>query len=58
MEHTRYEIYMGYVGGMVYGKNSVCGMVGVDGMVREKHSIWYGAFAVWYHGTVSDVLYG
>ena len=35
------------------GKNTVCGMVYVDGMVREKHSIWYGTFVVWYHGTVS-----
>ena len=56
---TRYGINtvvwdMGYVTGMVYGKNTVlCGMVCVDGMVREKHSIWYGTFAVWFHGTVS-----
>ena len=32
-------------------------MVCVDGMVREKHSIWYGTFAVWYHGTVSWMNY-
>ena len=48
---------MGYVGGIVYGKNTVCGMVCVDGMVREKHSIRYGMFAVWYHGTVLWVYY-
>ena len=30
------------------------GMVCVDCMVREKQRIlWYGTFAVWYHGTVS-----
>ena len=23
------------------------GMIDVDGMVRGKHSIWYGKFAVW-----------
>ena len=53
---------MGYVGGMVYlvweyGRTTVCGMVCVDGMVREKHSIWYGTFAVWYHGTMSWMYY-
>ena len=48
---------MGYVGGMVYGKNTVCGIICVDGMVREKHSICYGTFAVWYHGTVSWMYY-
>ena len=25
----------------------------VGGMIREKHSIWYGTLAVWYDGTVS-----
>ena len=45
------------VGGMVNGENTVCGMVFVDGMIREKHSIWYGTFAVWYHGTVSWMYY-
>ena len=56
---TNTEWDMGYVDGMVYGKNTlpVCGMVCVDCMVREKHSIWYGTFAVWYHGTVSWVYY-
>ena len=42
---------------MVYGKNTVSGMVCVDGMGRAKHSIWYGTFAVWYHGTVSWMYY-
>ena len=32
-------------------------MVCVDGMGREKHSIWYGTFAVWYHGTMSWMYY-
>ena len=40
-----------------YGKATVCGMVCVDGMVREKHSTWYGTFAVWYHGTTSRMYY-
>ena len=40
-----------------YGRTTVCGMVCVDGMVREKHSIWYGTFAVWYHGTMSWMYY-
>ena len=35
----------------------VRGMVCVDGMGREKHSIWYGTFAVWYHGTMSWMYY-
>ena len=40
------------LGWYIYGKITVCGMVCDDGMVRGKHSIWYGTFAVWYHGTV------
>ena len=40
-----------------YGKTTVCGMDCVDGMGREKHSIWYGTFAVWYHGTMSWMYY-
>ena len=44
---------MGYVG----MKTTVCGMVCVDGMAREKHSIWYGTFAVWYHGSMSWMYY-
>ena len=32
-------------------------MVCVDGMVREKQSIWYGTFAVWYDGTMSWMSY-
>ena len=43
------------------GKTSyqVCGMVCVDGMVRENTvpGICYGTFAVWYHVTVSWVYY-
>ena len=31
-----------------YMGKTPCGMVCVDGMVRKKHSIWYGTFAVWY----------
>ena len=49
-----------YVGGMVYeniGKPPYVGIVCVDGMGREKHSIWYGTFAVWYHGTMSWMYY-
>ena len=42
---------------MVYGENTVCGVVCVDDMVREKQNIWYGTFAVRYHGTVSWMCY-
>ena len=35
----------------------VCGVVCVDGMVREKHSIWFGTFAVWYPGTMSWIFF-
>ena len=44
MEQTRYiNGNMGYVWCMVYeyGKTTVCDMVCVDGMVREKHSTRY-----------------
>jgi len=47
----------GMVYGDIYGKTTVCGMVCVDGMVREKHSIWYGTFVVWYHGAMSWMYY-
>ena len=40
-----YGIYMGKA-------PYICGMVCVGGMVREKHSMWYGTLAVWYDGTV------
>ena len=44
---------------MVYGKNTVRmwydGIVG--GMVRERHSMWYGMLAVWYDGAVSWIYY-
>ena len=43
---------------MVHWKNIVlCGVVCVDGMVRGKHSLLYGTFAVWYNGTVSWMYY-
>ena len=41
--------YTGY-DGMVYGKTIVCGMVCVDGMVREKHSVWYSKMS-WMYDT-------
>ena len=40
-----------------YGNTTVCGMVCVDGFGRVKNSIWYGMFAVWYHGTMSWMYY-
>ena len=53
-----------YVLTVWYGENTVYGMVRlrygmvcVDGMVQEKHSIWYGTFAARYHGTVSWMYY-
>ena len=52
---------MGYVGGVLYGNMGktpyVCGMVCVGGMGREKHSILYGTFAVWYRGSMLRIYY-
>ena len=59
MEKTRYEIYGICWWCMVYGENTVPGMwyVSVGGVVREKHSIWYGTLTVWYDGTVLWILH-
>ena len=62
MENTRYGIYgiyicwcyIWYMGRTPY---ILCDMVCVDGMAREKYCLWYGTFAVWYHGTVSWMCY-
>ena len=35
----------------------ICGTVCVDGMVREKRSIWYDTLTVWYDGRVSWMYY-
>ena len=45
--------YICWYGIREYGKTTECGMVCVDGMRGEKHSIWYVTFVVWYHGTMS-----
>ena len=51
MGKTRYGIY-GICWYGLWKKHRTCyGIVG--GMVREKHSMWYGTLAVCYDGTVS-----